>query len=291
MCGNILDSISSLVSYGIKHYLNNSARHLLWNAKRASERYKAVIQGMSGFVLFEEVGIKRVWAFLAWDLLICFAILFQNIIQNAAFDKKHGVFMKPGENSGTWLKQYGLKMNVFVLDLNIANHKSELHPILCSKSSESSGRKKSIMYNWQLYSDQKKTGKDEAYHSEFFICSYSAMLQEAVDQFLHVVSLGFAQQYLHRQKYPFTLHCKGRKALSDRFQEHRVRINFRGESAILSKHFTTISRTDTSTKPTKLYFELQSYFASERAPEVILSSLCCRLCKCHLGPEKKLETH
>lgn len=44
------------------------------------------------------------------------------------------------------------------------------------------------MYNWQLYSDQKKTWKDEAYHSEFFICWYNAMLQEAVDQFLHVVS-------------------------------------------------------------------------------------------------------
>lgn len=106
-----------------------------------------------------------------------------------------------------------------------------------------------------------------------------------------MLCLGFAKQYLHRQKHPFTVHCKGRKALSDCLQEHRVRINFRGESAILSKQFTSISRTDTSTEPIKLYFELQCYFTSERALEVILSSLHCRLCKCHLGPEKKFETH
>lgn len=180
---------------------------------------------------------------------------------------------------------------IFCSCFEYTKHKSKLHPTLCSKSNESSGRKKSIMYIWQLYSDQKKTWKDEAYHSEFFICWYNAMLQEAVDQFLHVVSLGFAKQYLHRQKHPFTVHCKGRKALSDCLQEHRVRINFRGESAILSKQFTSISRTDTSTEPIKLYFELQCYFTSERALEVILSSLHCRLCKCHLGPEKKFETH
>lgn len=151
----------------------------------------------------------------------------------------------------------------------------------CGKSNKFSGRKAYCTND----SDQKKTWKDEAYHYKFFICWYIAVLQEAVDQFLHVVSLGCAQLYLHRWKHPSSVHCKGRKALSD--QELRVRINFRGNSDILSKQFTSISRTDTSTEPTKYYFELQSYFTSERALEVILSSLCCRLYKCHLGPEKK----
>lgn len=108
-----------------------------------------------------------------------------------------------------------------------------------------------------------------------------------MDQFLHIVSLGHTDKYLRRGKLLFTVHCKDRKALSDVFQALGARINFAGKSTLLSKQFTGISRTVSSIGPTKYYFELQSYFTLERAPGVILSSLCHRLCKCHLGPGEK----
>lgn len=246
--------------------------HLLWNAKCVHQRGTKQLfkECQDLFCLAEWVQRGLSFSCLGF-FLICFTIVFQNTIQNATTEEKDGDFEKYRREFWELTLSQESAASDTLTELKLKNLQEERH------------NKQLAVIQWPAENQRRWSLPLWV----FCLCGAMRCCEKLWTSFCPLQVIASTQQYPCRWKLLLTVHCKDGKALTDLVQEPGVRINFGGKPALLTKQFTSISRTVISFEHTKDYLELQNYFTSERGPEVILSSLCCRFCKCHLGPEKK----